>query len=185
MTQEKPARTNGHDAATGTTNGPATGAATGTGSGMGDFGALPCYIGYNLRRAQAASFRHLDPAVQAHGLSPGQFSLMMFLHANPGQSQSQIARTFGLDKSTLSPVLEALAQRQLLARARCAHDRRAYAVTLTAAGTRLMQAMQQQIEAQERLMESALHPGERAQLLDMLQRITGVLSTTPESRTDG
>lgn len=136
-----------------------------------DFGALPAYVGYNLRRAQTASFRHLDEAVQTLGLSPGQFSLLVFLHVNPGMNQSEIARVFNLDKSTLSPVLDGLAKRGLVARRRSHKDRRAYQVELTAEGTNLMRRMKAEIEAQEALIDSALAPGEREKLLDMLQRI--------------
>jgi DNA-binding MarR family transcriptional regulator len=143
-----------------------------------DFGALPGYIGFNLRQAQAASFRHLEWVSRDLDLTPGQFSLLMLLEANPGASQKSISRAIGVDTSTLSPVLDALARRDLLIRRRLAHDRRTYALTLTPAGRRALTAMRAHIESQERLLSGALGPGESALLRDMLKRVTAALKAT-------
>jgi DNA-binding MarR family transcriptional regulator len=96
-----------------------------------DLGPLPGYLGYNLRRAQIASFKHLDRIAGALELSPGQFSLLTFLDRNPGVSQKAISQAFGVDTSTLSPVLAALSARGLVRRRRAPHDRRNYAIALT------------------------------------------------------
>lgn len=138
-------------------------------------GPLPTYLGYNLRRAQAASFRHLDVTAAGIDLSPGQFSLLTFLEANPDASQTTIARVFGIDKSTLSPVLDAFAKRGLITRRRAEHDRRTNAIRLTGEGLALLARMRARVEAQEALMAAALEPEEHARLLDMLKRITDVL----------
>ncbi len=138
-------------------------------------GPLPGYLGYTLRRAQAASFRHLDATTPGIDLSPGQFSLLTFLEANPDASQTAIAGVFGIDKSTLSPVLDAFAKRGLITRRRADHDRRTNAIRLTADGAALLDRMRARVEAQEALMAAALDPEERARLLDMLQRVTDAL----------
>jgi DNA-binding MarR family transcriptional regulator len=140
-----------------------------------DLGPLPGYVGYNLRRAQVASFKHLDRIAGALELSPGQFSLLTFLDRNPGVSQKAISRAFGVDTSTLSPVLAALSARGMIRRGRASHDRRNYAISLTADGKRLLAEMRTQIEAQEAVMEAALDAGERARLLTMLGKIAAAL----------
>ena len=138
-------------------------------------GPLPGYLGYNLRRAQAASFRHLDTVADGIDLSPGQFSLLIFLEANPDASQTAIARVFGIDKSTLSPVLDGFARRGLITRTRADHDRRTNSIRLTADGGALLARMRALVETQEALMAAVLERGERARLLDMLARITQAL----------
>ena len=140
-------------------------------------GPLPDYIGYNLRRAQLASFRHLDRIAGALDLSPGQFSLLTFLGTNPGVSQKTVSRELGVDTSTLSPVLAALSERGLVRRSRAEHDRRNYAISLTDEGEDLLAAMRTQIDAQETVMGEALLPGELERLLDMLRRITVALNS--------
>ncbi|MDH3233367.1 MAG: MarR family winged helix-turn-helix transcriptional regulator [Alphaproteobacteria bacterium] len=140
-----------------------------------DLGPLPGYIGYNLRRAQVASFKHLDRTAGALELSPGQFSLLVFLNANPGVSQKSVSQAFGVDTSTLSPVLAMLSARGLVRRRRASHDRRNYAISLTAEGQRHLAGMRTLIEAQEALMSAALDPGERELLLAMLRKVAAAL----------
>ena len=138
-------------------------------------GKLPGYVGYNLRRAQSASFRHLGRTAADLGLTPGEFSLLDFLDANPGVSQTAVSQVFGVDKSTLSPVLESLAGRHLIVRDRAAHDRRFYALRLSDTGRALLARMTAKVQAQEDVIASALEPGERDLLLSMLQRIAARL----------
>lgn len=140
-----------------------------------DLGPLPGYLGYNLRRAQIASFKHLDRTAGTLELSPGQFSLLTFLDRNPGVSQKAISQAFGVDTSTLSPVLTALSTRGLVRRGRAAHDRRNYAIALTAEGKRRLAEMRAHIEAQEAVMGAALEAGERVRLLEMLGKVAAAL----------
>ena len=145
-------------------------------SGTAALGPLPGYVGFNLRRAQSASFRHLDRAARDLDLTPGQFSLLTLLRLNPGISQKSVSQLFGVDTSTVSPVLEAMARRGLITRTRAENDRRTYALALTAEGERALGTMRRHVEAQETLMAAILKPGERDHLLDMLTRLTAALS---------
>ena len=137
-------------------------------------GPLADYLGYALRRAQTASFRHLERSVGA-ALTPGQFSQLLAIEANPGINQRRLAAMFGLDKSTLSPAMDALAARNLVQRARAAEDARAWSLTLTAQGRQALARMRAKVEAQERLMAAALTPLERTRVLDALRRIEAAL----------
>lgn len=140
-------------------------------------GPLPGYLGYKLRQAQTASFRHLDRMAGASDLSPGRFSLLTVIEANPGITQTRIARAFRLDKSTLSPVVDQLVKRRLVARKRSKADGRAYGLSLTAAGVRRLEAKRAQIEAQERLMASTLTPVEQVQMMALLDRLVAALDS--------
>lgn len=138
-------------------------------------GPLADYLGYALRRAQSASFRHLERSAGALALSPGQFSQLAAIEANPGLNQRRLAEIFGLDKSTLSPAVEALVARGLVQRARSAEDARAWSLSLTPQGRELLRRMRAKVEAQERLMAAALSLDERDRLLDALRRIEAAL----------
>ena len=110
-------------------------------------GPLPGYLGFKLRQAQAASFRHLDRTAGGKALSPGQFSLLTVIEANPGVTQTRIARAFG----------------------------RAYGLSLTAAGRRKLEAKRAQIEAQERLMAATMPVQDRARMMALLDRLVTAL----------
>ncbi len=138
-------------------------------------GPLTDYVGYALRRAQASSFRHLDRSAGDLALTPGQFSQLAAIAANPGINQRRLAALFGLDKSTLSPAMDALVRRGLVARVRNEGDGRAWSLTLTPAGRQALGRMQAKVEAQERLIAAALTESERHGLVAALGRIEAAL----------
>ena len=136
-----------------------------------DFGRLPGYIGYRVRLAQSAIFRHLARPANAPGVTPGEFSLMTVVGRNRGINSATLARTYGLDKATLSLTLKRLTQAGLIRTARREDDRRHLALTLTPAGRAALRRATRRIERQERLMGSVLAPGERERLLELLDRV--------------
>ncbi len=138
-------------------------------------GQLADYLGYALRRAQSASFRHLERSAGDLALTPGQFSQLLAIEANPGINQRRLAEIFGLDKSTLSPAIDALVARNLVQRTRASADARAWALTLTAPGRQALARMRAKVEAQERVMAAAVAPAEVRQLVGALRRIEAAL----------
>lgn len=137
-----------------------------------NFGRLTGYIGYQVRLAQSAIFRDLARALRGLRVTPGEFSLLTVLGANPGVNSVTLVRVYELDKSTLSLSLKRLTKRGLIETTRSDDDRRYYALHLTAEGRRLLRKVTVQIEKQERTMDAALRPGGRAQLLQLLARIS-------------
>src|SRR5215471_18595354 len=111
----------------------------GTGRGEAiDYGPLADWVGFNLRMAQAATFAAFSRLSKEVGVRPGRFATLMLIGRNPGISQTALSRANGRDKSTLTPVLEDLVQRGLVRRKRTNNDRRAYRLTLTPAGRKLL-----------------------------------------------
>ena len=137
-----------------------------------DFGRLPGYIGYQVRQAQSAVFRDLSRTLRETGVTPGEFSLLTMVRANPGINSITLSRIYQLDKATLSLSIKGLAARGLISSTRHANDRRYYALELTPAGRALLQGVTRFIERQERTMDAVLRPGDRERLLDLLQRIS-------------
>ncbi len=146
-----------------------------TGGAALDFGQLPGYIGYQVRLAQSAIFRHLARAPNHPGMTPGEFSLLTVVARNGGIDAATLARTYGLDKATMSLTLKRLTEAGLVASAHREDDRRHRALTLTPAGRAALRRATRRIERQERLMSSALTAAERRRLLEMLGRIAGSL----------
>jgi DNA-binding MarR family transcriptional regulator len=136
-----------------------------------DFGKLPEYIGYQVRQAQSAMFRDLSRSLRATGVTPGEFSLLTILKANPGINSTTLTRIYQLDKATLSLSVKGLVERGLISSTRDPNDRRYYALHLTPSGREVLKRVTRHIERQERAMDAVLAPGERARLIDLLTRI--------------
>lgn len=140
-----------------------------------DFAKLRGYIGYCTRQAQLSIFRDFGNITQEIGLSPGEFSLLTLIDANPGINLITLAALHNLDKSTLSLAIRKLRRQGLMESQRQPDDGRYFALHLTLEGKRRLKRATQLVEDQEQRMEKALKPGERKQLLDLLARISKAL----------
>ena len=133
-------------------------------------GVLPGLLGYRLRLAQQALFR--DFAATVAELSPGRVGILLLIEANPGVTQSRLARAVSLERSTMVGVLHALEGRGLLERRRGA-DRRTNGLWLTAGGRSLVAKLKRRIQLHERRVAARLSAEEREQLVGLLEKLTG------------
>lgn len=133
-------------------------------------GILPALIGYRLRLAQQTVFR--DFAGSVPGVSPGRVGMLVLIEANPGVTQGRLASAMHLDRSTMVGLVDALEERGLIERRR-GEDRRTNLLWLTPAGRRLLSRAKQRIARHERRIAGRLSPAERAQLLALLEKLSG------------
>jgi len=131
-------------------------------------GDLPGLLGYRLRLAQQAVFR--DFAASVGEISPGRVGILFLVEANPGVTQSRLARAVHLDRSTMVGVIHTLEGRGLLERRR-GEDRRTNGLWLTRSGRGLLERLKGRIELHERRVSSRLSSAERAQLIALLEKL--------------
>jgi DNA-binding MarR family transcriptional regulator len=132
-------------------------------------GALPGLLGYRLRLAQQAVFR--DFATSVGEVSPGRVGILFLVEANPGVTQSRLARAVHLDRSTMVGVIDMLEGRALIERRR-GEDRRTNGLWLTRAGRALVERLKRRIELHERRIATRLSAAERAQLISLLEKLS-------------
>jgi DNA-binding MarR family transcriptional regulator len=141
-----------------------------------DRGPLPGLYGYNLRITQVAVFDNFIKVVgtglagRMGGLTPGRFSLLVLLRANPGINQTDLSRGVGVDKSTLTPALDQLEKKGLILRQRTAADRRTYSLSLSPAGEQLLTELMAKVEQHERNIVAGLTAAERITLNRLLKK---------------
>jgi DNA-binding MarR family transcriptional regulator len=138
-----------------------------------DFGELPTYVGYQVRRAQARLFSELEAALKPFDLTPGSFGVLTLIHANPGVTQGRLAAAFGVDKSTLSPVVYRLESRGLVRREVLASDRRRHALFLAPAAEPTYGAARDRTRAVEAAIAARLTRAEQRELARLLARLQG------------
>ena len=132
-------------------------------------GGLPGLLGYRLRVAQQAVFR--DFARSVGEVSPGRVGILFLVDANPGVTQSRLARAVHLDRSTMVGVVHALEGRGLVERRR-GEDRRTNGLWLTRGGRALVERLKRRIELHERRSATRLTGAERAQLIALLEKLS-------------
>lgn len=131
---------------------------------------LPDLLGYQLRLAQLAVFRDFSETAGDLGVSPGRFGMLVLIEANPGITQSRLARAVGLDRSTLVAVLDQLEDRALLER-RQGDDRRTNGLWLTKDGKALLAKMRRRVTAHEARLAERLSAEEWSTLRRLLAKL--------------
>lgn len=136
-----------------------------------DYGPLAEWIGFHLRMAQISTFQAFVREVGEVDLPPGRFALLTLIGRNPGISQTVLSRAAGRDKSTLTPALQDLKRRGLIARVRLENDRRSYHLTLTPAGEAMLVRLTECAARHERNLDRVIGARDRARFLGTLRRI--------------
>ena len=124
-----------------------------------------------LRMAQISAFQAFVREVGEVDLPPGRFALLTLIGRNPGISQTVLSRAAGRDKSTLTPALQDLKRRGLIARVRLESDRRSYHLTLTPAGEAMLVRLTECAARHERNLDRVIGARDRARFLSTLRKV--------------
>ena len=136
-----------------------------------DLGVLPKLLGYNLRRANQASWRTYVSFIGEQKIRPGLFSLLCMVRFNAGIAQIEIGTHLGVDKASIVALLDRLERAGLIERRRSTRDRRRQGISLTPAGAVEFDSLMVQVRQLERHMASRFNKQELDQFLGFLHRM--------------
>lgn len=143
-------------------------------------GPMTDELGFHLRRAQVAAFKHFANAVTAaEGITPGLYGMLQVIANNPGLSQSALASTMDVDRSSIVKVVNQLEEKGLIVRDASPTDRRRYRLHMTTPGVRALKRIQHAVMHQDREFSARLDDTERATLIDLLKRLYQPASGDP------
>jgi DNA-binding MarR family transcriptional regulator len=134
-------------------------------------GVLDQVVGYHLRRAFAAMAADFAEAMQGTGLRQVLFGILSVIARNPGTNQGMVGKVLGIKRANMVALINELVERGLLSRIADPQDRRAFSLTLTAAGAALLEEGLSRIRAHEDLMLAHIAEGDRARLVRILRKI--------------
>ena len=138
-----------------------------------DFDELPSYVGYQVRRTQAKIFSEFETTLKDFDFTPGSFGVLTLIRANPGITQVTLAAAFGVDKSTMSPVIFRLEKRGLIRREILPSDRRCHALFFDEAGEQTFLAAREKIRFFEENVAARLSRLEQRELARLLAKLQG------------
>jgi DNA-binding MarR family transcriptional regulator len=118
----------------------------------------------HLQRAARAVARRFDAALRSHGLTSGQFSLLMSLNRAKPASIGDISALLAMDRTTLTANLKPLGRRDLVTISVDETDKRSRRLTLTRAGRALLMAAVPVWEKEHAAIESLLPDGDPERL---------------------
>ena len=126
-----------------------------------------------LHRAAQHMRVGLDEAAQEHGLTGARdWIVLSALAAGPRQTQLALAQSLGLDKTTMTSLLDRMESRGLITRSIDSHDRRARIPELTAEGRRVQAKVTSARDCVEAGLLSGFTADEQSQLRALLTRLT-------------
>lgn len=118
----------------------------------------------HVQRAARALARRFDEALRPHGLTNGQFSLLMSLNRPEPPPMSAVASLLAMDRTTLTAALKPLARRGLLKITVDDDDRRARLLRLTMQGRKALARAVSVWKSTHAEIEAQLDPGEPERL---------------------
>jgi len=124
-----------------------------------------------LCRASTTVARAAESAADEHGLGVGHHLVLKMLAAVGPRSQQVLSEELRIDRSVMVGIAEDLEKTGYVSRERDPEDRRAYAVTITAAGLRALADAEETIPQFLDSTFAALTPAERDQLTALLGKL--------------
>ncbi|HTW41281.1 MAG TPA: MarR family winged helix-turn-helix transcriptional regulator [Solirubrobacteraceae bacterium] len=132
-------------------------------------------VGFNVSSVGYAVGRRFHQVLAPLALEPREFSLLRAVSAAEGQSQQAIGERLLIPPSRMVAFVDALEHRGLLERRNNPHDRRTRALHLTDDGRELLAQAFVLASQFERDICAQLSAAERAQLLELLARVSAQL----------
>ncbi len=128
--------------------------------------------GHLARRFQQIAVAVFLAEVEAAGfdLTPVQYAALAAIAANPAIDQITLAGLIAYDRTTITGVIDRLAQKGLVVRRASARDRRSRELLITDEGRRTLEAITPAVEAAQRLMVRGLSEAEAKELIRLMQK---------------
>ncbi len=128
--------------------------------------------GHLARRFQQIAVAVFLAEVEAAGfdLTPVQYAALAAIAANPAIDQITLAGLIAYDRTTITGVIDRLAQKGLVVRRASARDRRSRELLITDEGRRTLEAITPAVEAAQLLMVRGLSEAEAKELIRLMQK---------------
>ena len=104
-------------------------------------------------------------------LTARQYAVLTTVAQHEGLSQTDLVRITGIDRSTLADVVQRLLKRGIIKRERTTQDGRTYAVSLSAQGRELLDAIKPHARKADRIVLACLGDEDGKQAAQILARL--------------
>jgi DNA-binding MarR family transcriptional regulator len=136
-----------------------------------DIGEIRNIVGFHIRLAHGAVYRHFTETFADLDLTQKQVSVLWLVNDHPGISQTDLAQRMRMDRATTMAIVNRLQSRSYLVRGQSANDGRKQTLNLTDAGRKALVVAKDAIAEHERWLKSRFTDKEVSSLIEMLSRI--------------
>ncbi len=128
-------------------------------------------VGFHIRLAHGACYRHFTETFADLELTQKQVSVMWLVSDHPGISQIDLGQKLRMDRATTMTIVNRLQARHYLRREKSPTDGRKQALFLDPAGEAALAEAKKAIREHENWVKSRFTPAEVKTLMELLARI--------------
>jgi DNA-binding MarR family transcriptional regulator len=136
-----------------------------------DIGEIRNIVGFHIRLAHGAVYRHFTETFQDIELTQKQVSVLWLVDDHPDIAQTDLAQRMRMDRATTMAIVNRLQGRGYLVRGKSKSDGRKQTLNLTADGQAALIKAKAAIQDHETWLKCRFTPQEVNVLVEMLTRI--------------
>lgn len=136
-----------------------------------DIGGIDHIVGFHIRLAHGAVYRHFTETFVDLDLTQKQVSVLWLIDDHPDIAQADIGRRLQMDRATVMAIVNRLQKRGFVERGASTADRRRQTLHLTDTGHEALLRARESILEHEAWLKSRFTARETAQLVNLLRRI--------------
>ena len=140
-------------------------------AGDEDIGEIRSIVGFHIRLAHGATYRHFTETFTDIDLTQKQVSVLWLIDDHPDIAQTDLAHRMRMDRATTMAIVNRLQDRGYLVRGASLTDRRKQTLNLTDAGCEALGKAKDAILEHDRWLKSRFTDKEVEMLIEMLTRI--------------
>ena len=138
---------------------------------LSDVGEIRNILGFHIRLAHVAGYRHFMETFSDLDLTQKQVSVLWLVSDNPGVAQTDLAQRLRMDRATTMGIINRLQARGFLRRGPSPQDRRRKTLYLTEKGDQVLSHAREAIWEHEKWLTSRFTKKEVQTLMSLLDRI--------------
>ena len=139
--------------------------------GDDDIGEIRNIVGFHIRLAHGAVYRHFTETFAHLDLTQKQVSVLWLVDDHPGIAQTGLAQRMRMDRATTMAIVNRLESRGYLLRGKSKSDGRKQTLNLTDAGRKALRTAKRAIQQHEQWLKSRFKHKEVDKLIELLARI--------------
>ena len=136
-----------------------------------DIGEIRNIVGFHIRLAHGAVYRHFTETFAHLDLTQKQVSVLWLVDDHPNIAQIDLARRMRMDRATTMAIVNRLESKKYLVRGISKIDARKQTLNLTDIGRKALVTAKSAIRQHEQWLKSRFTDKEVAKLIEMLARI--------------
>lgn len=140
-------------------------------AGDDDIGEIRNIVGFHIRLAHGAVYRHFSETFADLDLTQKQVSVLWLVDDHPDISQTDLAQRMRMDRATTMAIVNRLEAKNYLKRGKSPSDGRKQTLNLTDPGRKVLVVAKDAIASHERWLKSRFSDREVETLIELLTRI--------------